>query len=376
MMGAFLAVAVAAGLIIWGQISKQHAIEQANLEKQRKEIEEQRLSLENAQKDLVAQLADAKKAAEARKAEEAKPEKKGVVAKVEEPAAPKVGPSAEEQRVKDLEERLQRVREQQEAAERRKADLEARKAEKTAKAEERRARLEEERAKAEERRAAEAEAASKAAEEKKRKDEAAQAAAAALAAKEAEPKCPKGMATVAAGPFQFGSAAGDPMHVFGDKNNDPVDTNAFCIDYYEFPNKAGARPKAGVSFAAAAQMCKKARKRLCSEAEWEKACKGPGNLRYPYGNTFDPAACITEDDQGNRREGGPAGSSKSCRSGYGVMDMSGNVSEWVLGEGGKSLLKGGSADKPSHAVRCAAKVPAPAAKTAPTIGFRCCADAN
>jgi formylglycine-generating enzyme required for sulfatase activity len=56
--------------------------------------------------------------------------------------------------------------------------------------------------------------------------------------------------------------------------------------------------------------------------------------------------------------------------------MSGNVAEWVAGADGRSILKGGSADKPAHAVRCAAKVIADPGKASDTIGYRCCTDAD
>ncbi|MFA6033815.1 MAG: SUMF1/EgtB/PvdO family nonheme iron enzyme, partial [Myxococcota bacterium] len=90
----------------------------------------------------------------------------------------------------------------------------------------------------------------------------------------------------------------------------------------------------------------------------------------------DPASCNTEDADGNKRTPGPTGAFAQCRSGYGPSDMSGNVAEWVAGADGRSILKGGSADKPAHAVRCAAKVIADPGKASDTIGYRCCTDAD
>ena len=178
---------------------------------------------------------------------------------------------------------------------------------------------------------------------------------------------------IPAGQFYFGSSGGDPMKGFGEKNNEPVTLPVYCIDYFEYPNKSGAMPRANVGYAGAESACKKAGKRLCSEEEWEKACKGPGGLRYPYGNKWDPALCNSEDDQGNKKEVGAAGAFPKCRSGYGIADLSGNVAEWVAGG---SINKGGSADKPNYAVRCAAKTKADPGKSSPTLGFRCCADTD
>jgi formylglycine-generating enzyme required for sulfatase activity len=70
--------------------------------------------------------------------------------------------------------------------------------------------------------------------------------------------------------------------------------------------------------------------RLCTEAEWEKACRGTNALIFPWGNTFDLDRANTTD---SRRVGdtttsvgrySPAGDSQ-----YGVADMAGNVWEWV-----------------------------------------------
>lgn len=57
----------------------------------------------------------------------------------------------------------------------------------------------------------------------------------------------------------------------------------------------GALPAVNVSGVQAAAACAAAAKRLCTNEEWIRACRGPSGFTYPYGNTLVPGQC---NDQG------------------------------------------------------------------------------
>ncbi|MCK6547121.1 protein kinase [Myxococcota bacterium] len=330
-----------------------------------------------------AALAAAEAAAERRKTAEAEAQKvKDENARAE---TERKRREKEEAAKKLAEERAERERlaklEAEEKASRLKAEREAAAAEKAEQAALARAAAEEQKRleadrMAEERRLKEEADAKRREEEAAKKKAESEAATTAAAITPAGKECPKGMVLVEDGAFMMGAPGNDPERNFGDLPYASVDVKAFCVDYYEFPNGRDRVPNENVSFKTAQQSCKAKNKRLCTEAEWEKACKGPSGSRFPYGNQWDPTACATEDDEGNKRQVARSGEFKRCRSGYNVFDLSGNVAEWTATEYGAGgyVVKGGAADRPGYDARCAARKKKKASDADALLGFRCCAD--
>ena len=96
------------------------------------------------------------------------------------------------------------------------------------------------------------------------------------------------------------------------------------------PDSTSNYPVVCINFNDAKIFCNWAEKRLCSEAEWEKAARGTDGQHYPWGN--NPPDCdnsvmyLEECSEIGVQETGsrPAGDSP-----YGVQDMAGNVFEWI-----------------------------------------------
>ena len=86
-------------------------------------------------------------------------------------------------------------------------------------------------------------------------------------------------------------------------------------------------PAAEVSYFDAENYCKAIGGRLPTMEEWQKAARGSDGRNYPWGNEFREGLANTSESGATGTT--PVGSFQGGKSPYGVLDMAGNVWEWV-----------------------------------------------
>jgi formylglycine-generating enzyme required for sulfatase activity len=267
---------------------------------------------------------------------------------------------------------------------------------------------------------------------------------------------PGDMVLIPAGEFMMGTPA-DSDGLPDEQPLRMVDLSAFWIDRHEttnalyeqyvrttgYPAPANASPAStlwehnvplpgieqhpvvNVSWLDAVAFCRWAGKRLPTEAEWEKAARGPDARTYPWGNEWDfnkansasfwvkrtvdfanstewdafwikGAGAAISKEKGVKGEilTLPVGSFASGASPYGALDMAGNAAEWVQDwynpnyyrmasvpdpqgpeRGAIKAMRGGSWLKPAISLRTTDRDWGTMDSRPSGTGFRCARDA-
>ncbi|MFQ5904283.1 MAG: formylglycine-generating enzyme family protein, partial [Candidatus Binatia bacterium] len=216
-----------------------------------------------------------------------------------------------------------------------------------------------------------------------------------------------GMIFIPAGDFFMGSNQG----AADEKPVRSVYLNAYYIDPYEvtnaqyekFEKATGYRskgwwrdyyssgkenhPVVAVTWEDANAYAQWLGKRLPTEAEWEKAARGPTMRIWPWGNVFEPKR--TKSSRGGANTV-PIGSYEGGKSPYQVYDMAGNVAEWCAdwydenfyatgpninpigpSSGKKKVVRGGAFIHDKSKLTTSTRLAQAPEEYSPHIGFRC-----
>jgi sulfatase modifying factor 1 len=198
------------------------------------------------------------------------------------------------------------------------------------------------------------------------------------ASTDAGPTPPPGMIWIPAGALHAGTAKNKVPRIAEEElPGTDVSLGAFWVDALPYPNEPGAIATTNVSRDEAEQLCTSKGKRLCTELEWEHACKGAANATYEYGDDYAQDKCATgvTVEEGARR---PLGDRVGCKSDFGVREMHGGAWEWTASKWSRGhkddlgVLRGGNALAGELVGRCANALGRAPATKSPTMGFRCC----
>jgi formylglycine-generating enzyme required for sulfatase activity len=156
-------------------------------------------------------------------------------------------------------------------------------------------------------------------------------------------------------------------------------------------------PMANVTWYGAKAYCEALGRRLPTEAEWEHAARGDAGNIYPWSNTWDPTLASTRRPASGEPATVPVSSFPGGASPFGILNMAGNVAEWVSdwydprfygrpeatianpqgpSSGTEKVVRGGSWDALPFFARTVHRQSHDPNDPQAWIGFRCVEDAN
>lgn len=206
--------------------------------------------------------------------------------------------------------------------------------------------------------------------------------------------CPPGMALVEA--FCVDRFEASLVHAQTGESMSPFHNPGFTAA--RAVSIAGAVPQGYINQIEADDACTNAGKRLCTDDEWLRACRGPDDFTYPYGDVLELGVCNDHraihpaieyfgtnaawiwseldnaclDQLPDSLD--PAGANPSCVTAEGLYDMMGNLHEWTADPAG--TFRGGYfVDTVINGHGCLYATTAhDVSHWDYSTGFRCCAD--
>jgi hypothetical protein len=171
---------------------------------------------------------------------------------------------------------------------------------------------------------------------------------------------------IPAGAFEAGSLPGtEGRKPQLEQQATTVELGPFQIDRLPYPNDPAQPALTNITRPEALAKCAERGARLCTELEWERACRGPNGDEFSTGPRFE-SECTTAHN--------------GCASGFDVLSLGVKLREFTASDilapnGGQSRgasVRGALADESKSLHRCARREFAAETERSSNIGFRCC----